>query len=409
MGKTINYKTLASIGIWIICLAGYPFDFRYALGYPFMVPIIIGFLLLSVLLIKNGLEHSIRIQRSLMLLYCCLIFFWLFQMAIRCDLSYISNIFQVLCIVIIFLAIKNFVGVYSISQQFIYFMIANCIGGTIIMLLLIVHNFPPLFQFAQHDGRLGSFYYLTFTNTVFDTGAFSIIRYSGLFDEPGNVAYGCMFALIINRLTLKSRKAELLLLILPIFTFSLAHFVTAILYILFFYWKRTKLILSLAILLTCTFIILKSTKDTDYNRIYSLTLERLEQGDDGTIKGNNREDLEQNALLYFKENPILGKGKTAFAGNTGEIGANIFFYGALYGILGYIFIYIILYYLIFFLIIKHNVILEWCDGLKCCLLIIINLFQRPDMTGIFPLFTLTIFALCVFHLYEKNSFQLKYE
>lgn len=408
MGKTINYKTLASIGIWIICLAGYPFDFRYALGYPFMVPIIIGFLLLCELLIKKGLEHSIRTQKSLMLLYCCLIFFWLFQMAIRCDLSYISNIFQVLCIIIIFLSIRNFVGVSSISQQFIYFMIANCIGGTIIMLLLIAHNFPPLFQFTQHDGRLGSFYYLTFTNTVFDTGAFSIIRYSGLFDEPGNVSYGCMFALIINRLTLKSRKAELMLLILPIFTFSLAHFVTAILYIIFFYWKRTKLILWLVILLACSFIILKSTKGTDYNRIYSLTLERLEQGDDGTIKGNNRENLKQNALIYFKENPILGKGKTAFEGNTGEIGANIFFYGALYGIVGYIFIYIIIYYLILFIIIKHNVMPEWHEGLKCCLLIIINLFQRPDMTGIFPLFSLTIFALCVFHAYEKNPIPLKY-
>ena len=404
---SIANDTMASVGVWMICMAGYPFDFTYAIGYPFMLPIMVGLALLSILLIKKSADGKICVRGSFFSLYLTLILFWAIQMAIRGDISYVSNIFQVVCIAIIYFSIINFIGIETISRQFVYFMVANCLGGTIVMLLLLIHDFPPLFQFTQHDGRTGSFYYLTFTNTYFEAAGFTVIRYSGMFDEPGTLSYGCMFALMINKLLMKNKKIEMLLLILPVFTFSLAHFVTALIYILLFYWRKTKLMIAMAIFMLSAFVLLESTKDTEYNRIYLLTLDRLKEDDSGGIKGNNRADLSELAVDYFKENPIIGKGKKYFEDRNmeGRIGG-IFFYGALYGIVGYFFIYILLYYDILFLLVNHRKMNAWIDGLKCCIIIIANLFQRPSMTGIFPLFVLTIFSLSVLNMcnIKKNEY-----
>lgn len=395
MGKCTMKSTIASICIWMIILAGYPFDFRYAFGYPFMIPILAGLSILIIMMLERKLQSYLAFN----LMYAILAVFWMLQMVCRIDEGYFSNIFQVFCIAILYLAIINFVGTEKMSRQFVHFMIANCIGGTIITLLLFFYNIPPCFQFEQHDGRTGYFYYLTFTNTAFITDSFTAIRYSGLFDEPGNVSFGCMFALILNRLLFKNRTYEMLLLILPLFTFSLAHFVTSILYVAFFYCRKMKQVFLYGILLFGLYILLNSTKDTQYDRIYKLTLARLEVDADGELAGNNRADDGEICRRYFMQRPLTGWGKTFFDEGQGKgnsvNGTNIYYNGALYGVLGYIFPYILIHYMIFSLLLKCKTGSKSLDGLKCCLLIIANLFQRSYVTSIFPLFALTLIALCI--------------
>ena len=295
--------------------------------------------------------------------------------------------FQVFCVVIIYLAIINFIGAENMSRQFVYFMIANCIGGTIITILLLVYDIPPGFQFLQHDGRTGFFYYLTFTNTVFNTDGFTIIRYSGLFDEPGTVSFGCMFALILNKLILKNRKSELLLLILPLFTFSLAHFITSVLYVLLFYWSKTKLISSFVISLLGLYLLINSTKGTEYSRIYDLTLARLEINDEGELSGNSRKDETESCLKYFKQNPIIGWGKTYFSKGEGKgdgvNGTNIYYNGALYGILGFIFPYIFIYYITLQSLLLTNKSL--CILAYILLIILMSLFIIRSVNKIMPI------------------------
>jgi hypothetical protein len=400
MGKRfMRIKTLASIGIWTICLAGYPFCMTYAFDYPFMLPLMVGLcFLLFLLIVKNYNGQSLKIDKPFIQLYIILFFFWIFQMVLRGDLSYISNIFQVLCIVTIYFAITNLVMVKSIARQYVYFMIANCIGGSIIMALLLIHNFPPLFQYLHHNGlSMASFYYLTFTNVAYDLGNYTVIRYSGLFDESGAVAFYSMFALLINKVYLKNKRIELLLIFLPMATFSLAHFVTVVFYSILFYIKRVSSLLLIVLFLGSTYILLEYSKGTEYSYIYKITLGRMQTDDSGRIKGDNRTELNENSLFFFKESPVLGKGKTFFEDKTHPIGG-IFFYGALYGIVGYIFIYIIFYYTITLCLFRNRKLAIWMDGFKCCLVIMLNLFQRPDMTNIFQLFSITLFALCIWQL-----------
>lgn len=401
---SLKKSSVASFCVWIIVLAGYPFDFRYAFGYPFMIPILCGLGVLSLMLMNDARTIGTRLNKTFFVLFATLVCFWLFQIGIRLDISYVSNIFQVFCIAVIYLAIVNYIGEESISRQFVNLMIINCIGGTIVTLLLLVHNFPPLFQFAQHDGRVGNFYFLTFTNTAFVSDSFTVIRYSGMFDEPGALSYGCMFALILNKLKLKSQKAEWLLLILPIFTFSMAHIITSILYILFFYWRKPKLIIGLCVLLLGIFFISESLKYTDYSRIYNLVSERLTNAG-GFAEGEIRGEEANICKTYFTQRPLVGWGKTFFEQGaiTGVVGTNIFYNGALYGILGFIFPYIIIIYFIIFLPLQVHAIPDALDGLKCFLLIVVNLFQRSYITSIFPLFSLTLVALCVYNMTKRNK------
>ena len=405
MGKRfVKTKTLASIGIWMICLAGYPFCMRYAFDYPFMIPLLAGLILLFLMLIiKNSYYGTINVNKTFIRLFIIILSFWLFQMTFRAEAAYISNVFQVLCILTIYLAIMNFVTADSMIKQYVFFMIINCIGGTIITVLLFIHDFPPLFQYLHHNGlSMASFYYLTFTNVAYDFGGLTIIRYSGLFDEPGAVSFYCMFALLLNKLYIKSKKNELFLLFLPMFTFSLAHFITVVVYSILFYMKRMSSLLFIVIFLTSTYCLLEYAKDTEYSHIYELTIGRLQIDSSGKIKGDNRTELNENSFVFFREEPLIGKGKTFFEDKTHPIGG-IFYYGALYGFIGYIFIYIILYHAIFVCLFQSKGIAVWMDGLKCCLVILVNLFQRPDMTNIFQMFSLTLFALCIYQLVSSGK------
>jgi len=396
----IKEETLASIGIWTICLAGYPFCMRYAFGYPFMVPLCIGLCLLIFLLFSR--RQSLSIDKVILSVFFVLLCFWILQMLFRLDIAYISNIFQVFIAAVIYLTVINFIGIKHMARQYANFMVINCICGSAIAIILLFHNFPPLFQYIPHDGRWSAFYYLTFTNVVYDLGNISIIRYSGLFDEPGTVALFSMYALLMNRIILKNKKIELLLIILPILTFSLAHIITVIIYIILFHLKRARTIVVFILLIGISYSALEYSKDTDYYRLYDMTIGRMQKDDDGRYVGDNRSNINENAKIYFKESPIFGKGKSFFENNEENIGG-ISFYGALYGIVGYIFIYIILIYMIYICVFKGGIFSIWLDGVKCCLIIIVNLFQRPDVTNVFQLFSIVLCMLCIYDVINRHE------
>ena len=392
-------STLATIGIWVVYLAGYPFCMRYAFGYPFMVPLCVGLCLLIVLLFQR---NSIKFNNTIIFLLLIIFCFWLMQMLFRTDISYVSNLFQVFIIAITYLSIINFIGIKNMAQQFSNFMIFNCICGSIIAIILLLYYFPPLFDYTTHDDRIARFYYITFTNTAYDLGSMTAIRYSGLFDEPGTLSLFSMFALLMNKIVLKKKKIELILIILPILTFSMAHFATVILYVILFKIKKIKTIVFCVIFIGISYFALEYSKDTDYSRLYKMTLGRMEKDESGKYKGDNRSDLNANALHFFKESPLFGKGKTFFENKKHPIGG-ISYFGAMYGIVGYIFMYLLFFYAIYMCLFKNGKFSIWSDGIKCCSLIAINLFQRPDTSNMFQLFALTLFIVCVTDVMSKNE------
>lgn len=377
--------------VWVIWLSAYPSVFSYVTGIPFMIPILFSLcLIIGIFLYRK----KVRYNKNHLLLFLCLFGFWFCQLIFRIDSSYVSNIFQVFTVLIVYLVLYNYLDIEDIVKQYIRFMIIISILGAISFFVVLLLNLTPSFSFLAHDGRYNNFFFLTFSNTYFPTPNGTIIRFSGVFDEPGTLTFYATYALMMNRLLLKNKKDEILLLTVPLLAMSMAYFITVFLYVLFFYIKSFK---AFFVILICTLSLLfaiQNMKGTDLHRVYQLTIERFEQDDSGELKGNNRYELIEGAKEYIKKNPLFGFGKTFFEQQENYIGANILYIGALYGVIGYIFVFIFFWYAISICLFGNRIFI---DGLKCCLIISVNYLQRPDVTNILQLSSLLLFALCIYY------------
>ena len=386
----LEQNHIAIILIWILWLVAYPFVFYSFLNNLFIIPILIALCTLILLLFK---KKKIRYNNNFIILFIGLSLFWLFQLIYRVDIAYVSNIFQLFTVLILYLTLANLVKFKMFIEIYVRVLVIvsviGCIGAFIVFFL----NLEPLFSFSSHDGRMNNFFYLTFSNTYFQVFDRTIIRFSGIFDEPGTLAFYSLYGLIFNKLILENKKYENILLIAPIFTFSIAHLLVVFVYLIFFKVKSLKIIILCIIILILSYNMILSLKNTEYERIYTLTIARFEVNETtGEFKGNNRVDLMEDALKYWEQEPILGHGKTLFENSTSYIGANIFYIGAMYGILGYLFLFIFFEYSLALCFNRNNFFLT---GVKCCLLLLIIYMQRPDVTNIFQLSNLLLFTMSI--------------
>lgn len=104
--------------------------------------------------------------------------------------------------------------------------------GTIGMFLVLAGVLEPIFRFTEMDGRSGYFFGMFTTNTY--VPAHGIIRNAGFYDEPGALACWGMFALLYNKLFVKDRKTELILIIGLLSTLSLTYYIQLAVYLLYF-------------------------------------------------------------------------------------------------------------------------------------------------------------------------------
>jgi hypothetical protein len=315
-------------------------------------------------------------------------------------MSYISNLFQIFVVFVIYLAIITFIDIKFIIEIYVRFIVIISVLGFIGAVVVFSLNLEPGFIYNAHDGRQGFFFYSTFTNTYFSMGR-SIIRFSGLFDEPGTLTFYATYALLMNKMVLKNKKYELCLLILPVFTLSIAYFIIIAFYFLLFKIKSVKTFAILILLISFFYSILQQTKGTDLDRLHKLTIQRFEKDNSGEFKGDNRSEMLENALLYMKDKPIAGHGKSYFEQNNIFIGANILYIGALYGVIGYIVLFVFLWFSCYCCMSNKKIFI---NGLKCCFILVVLFIQRPDVTNIFQLSSLLLFMLSVYsHIQCKQQ------
>lgn len=394
-------RNLVVICIWVIWLSAYPFVFYSALKSFFIIPLLISLILLGVIILLKG---KLQYNNNHMVLFALIFIFWGGQILFRIDFSYISNLFQVFTVFIIYLSLYNFVNFEWFISFYVRFLVILSVLGAIAAVCVFVLNLEPLFSIVAHDGRQNSFFYLTFSNTYFPTFDRTIIRFSGLFDEPGTLAFYVAYALVLNKLVVKNKKNELGLLIFPIFTLSAAHIAVVAVYLLLFKIRSIKVVFVVVIISLFLFNALQQTKGTDLDRFYKLTIERFEQDDSGGLKGNNRAELVGGAMKYVQSNPIFGYGKTYFEEKSIFVGANILFVGALYGIIGY-FLLFCFYWYSFVLCFNREYL--FLDGIKCCLILGLVFLQRPDVSNVFQLSNLLLFMLCIYFAQKKSILATK--
>lgn len=385
------YLNIKSAIYFFALIAGWPCVF-YLMGWlpNYQINYIVLLIVAAVYVCAKGLG-------SVPYIYNMLIFQmggWLIYSFIYADTSYLTRI--ALLLTTFFLLRMQYMDKYRLHfvKVFDGWILIQVICGTIGMILVLQGILHPLFEFKEMDYRTGYCFGLFTTNTYFN----GFVRNAGFFDEPGALAFWGVYALLLNKLFVKNRVIEYILMIGLISTLSMAYFIQLFAYLYIFYKKQFgKLIVSF-IALYLVMLSFASTNQTFYDAIFG----RFEYNEEtGSLNGDNRSDLMKNCWTIFKENPIIGIGANNMGTpemhkQYGFLGANFFYNWAADGIFGVIITYIPLIF-----IFKLRRIDPIYTGVGIILLM--GYLQRPyDSTQLlYPLMTYTM--LFQGYIHKQNN------
>ncbi len=308
-------------------------------------------------------------------------------------LSWAIGFFKGLLILLILL---TYFKIESLAKFFIKLNIV-LLGFSIIGVVLVFADIlHPLFSITSLDHRLIYFYglFATKVNLVLPSGL-NFVRPSGIYDEPGTFAFISMLCLLLNKKYFDNKKYELFLLIGTLITFSLAHIITSLLYLMIFYPpKRPKYLFLFFIIIFSTFTLLSNVKNNNQitELVYSKSIGRLEKFISGNKGLDNRQVSFDDGKYYFSQNPF-GIKPEFFESNNIKFDQNSFMGPLVYlGIIG-----IIIYLnIIFQAAWKRN---ENIYYFKFLFIIIVNLLQRPYIHQ--PIYILLIYL--IFYATDNKS------
>ena len=339
--KIKSYLNFRYFLYYFSLIAGYPCVF-FLLGWlPHYTVNYLLLLMLATLFVV--IKNEYRLPLSISTLMLTQIVTWgMYSVIHGVDTSYFTRILM-LVITYLFLEMQlsderaGFIKTYNLWLVF------QVVAGSIGFLLVLSGILHPIFEFREMDMRPGYFFGLFTTNTYFD----GLVRNAGFYDEPGALAFWGMQALLINKLFIKNKKIELLLIFGLISTLSLAYFIQVAIYIYFFYKKERRRLLPYIIAFMLAIILVSTFSEQINDAVFG----RLEYNEDtGTIAGDNRTVLMERCWRIFCDYPILGLGASDLVSQAkstyGFVGANFFYNWAADGIVGFIITYLPLFYII---------------------------------------------------------------
>lgn len=378
--KQINIHLLI---FWILLTSIMPFIFLHWPGHPHKLLFLGVMLVICLILVyRNNLKANIYpiIANIILLLYYFFANIYYGNPTLTMQLQCVSYF-------IMYLYLYNFVGIKDFVKSFIIIIILMGVGGTVILFLHLLVGVNSLFAVDYSEHHTSHFLWLTTTNIYYNLDGLRFMRYSGFFDEPGAYGLYAMYAILLNKLYFDNKKYEKLLIILPLFCFSMAFYLFIVLYILLLYFKRVHFKyfwLSLILLITLITVISNLDRSDPGNlKIYQFTVGRFVINDEGELAGNSRRGYKEIALDIFVKNPFFGDGISS--------GSSIHFLFAQYGLIGAFWSNI--HWIVYFLL-----ILQYSSGsnkvlhLKILFLILISYYHRP---GLNPL--IVVLSFCFMH------------
>lgn len=376
-----KYIRWNSILFFFSFIAGWPCVF-YLMGWlpDFQVNFIILFVFALVTVLLKRRLRTPKIIRNFVLFQVLAWFFYFLLHGF--DTSYFTRIFYLLLVYLILELQVQSKDKMLFVKTFNFWIVAQVAMGLLGFVLVICGVLKPIFEFVEMDSRTGYFFGLFTTNTYF----LYFVRIAGFFDEPGTLACWGIFALLFNKLFFDNKKVEILLCVGLFTTISLAYFIQLIAYLILFYQSSKKKILSYIIAcigLLCLF-------STISDEINDATFGRMQYDKStGTIEGDNRSDLVENAKVVFRSYPIFGAGARNLV-KIGKkkgvfMGANAYTNLATDGVVGSIIMLVPLLYL-------YHLRKYWKELGYAVVVIAVGLLQRPyDPTQfIFPLIIYTL-------------------
>jgi hypothetical protein len=312
------------------------------------------------------------------------------------DSSYLTRIFLVL-ITYCLLATqynkdksKEFVRLYN------FWLLAQAISGTIGVILVFAGRLQPLFIFDEMDLRPGYCFGFFATNAYVD----GLIRNAGFYDEPGALACWGVYALLLNKLFIKSKLMEVLLIISLLSTLSMAYFIQLFVYLILFYHTKLKKLLPLGVIIVGGLYYLASYNEKMNSAIWGRFVYNAQTG---SFSGDNRSDLFAACRAIFLDHPITGIGaknllRPEIGHKYGFVGANFYTTLASDGIIGLIVAYLPLIFL--FILGRKNKEYGYA-----AIILFIGFLQRPyDSTQL--LFPLSVYTMLMYaYIQSRDDFR----
>lgn len=382
--------------LWITLTSTAPFIFYSWPFHPYKLLTFVGLFLMSVQIVikKDKKIFDFRIFSVITLQ----ISYYVFASFYHNDFSNLNLCIQLISLFVIVTYINGFIGFRKFVKSYIDIMLVMAIGGTLIFFIHLLIGVKPLFIVQYSASGKSYFLWLTTANIFLDDFNIRILRYSGFFDEPGTFALFSFFAIILNKIYFQNKRIELWLIILTVFTLSIAFYVSMIVYFVFFYLTRSNLrniVIIITVLSVASFYIIKNKEDSAIGKLYEFTFKRFEVNDSG-LTGDNRVELSKHDKTVFYEYPVLGAGSTKM-----EIyGSNFFAVFAQYGIIGSLFYYAFLVYFVLQIIMMNRK--DRFFYFRILILLLINFYSRPELSSVF---TLLIFISIIYQIRNKAIFQ----
>lgn len=216
-----------------------------------------------------------------------------------------------------------------------------------------------------------------------DTWSSDFVRPSGWFDEPGSFANVVLLFLIYNRVRIRSKKIEIILLLGGCLSLSFAYFVILTLYIMFFLLQRKYIKYIIVALFSIALFYVYEPTEGFGGYVWNKTFGRVEdisRNEDSSRNFNEAFAAFQDFFITGESNEVI---KQKYPDATKE---TIWFMLANQGLFGSIFYYFFIFLIILKLGKENKMRREYWLLL---FLFAINLLQRP--VYLFPLYLLLIY------------------
>ena len=384
MGFNSVRNVIIESTIFVTLLLAYPFVICQMVSVP-SLKIVYGFSAVLVLILSLSYKKNIHLPQPLKI--CLLLHLLLFVvlLIIHSDIGFIEAFSFALFSYIYVWSLQKTSGLKSFFVKYNVIICLMSLAGLVAFILVFLELIDPLFTFENRDGRNAWCFGLTCTNVYIG----NIIRASGYFDEPGALAYWGVFSLLINRLFIKNKYVEIGLIIGLIFTLSMAYFIQLFCYVLLFYRKKKKALITVSVFLSLIGFFGYTLGTTDSDVLYRLTFNRFDKAKEGDT---NRTGISmEHAIQMFQENPILGVGVTKM--KTANAGDNPYESLACYGLFGS--------FLLYFPLIMILTLRRGKEFTYAVIILFIGYLQRPFHPQLIHFFMIYSFlTLCY---YEKKK------
>jgi hypothetical protein len=382
----IKYDEIQSVLLLLLPLSLIPFILSYASIVPKYSTL---FLLIPMffLFMKNNTIYNNLYSRLMIFIIIFQVFYSGIEALRIVEFGTIARMGNYIVILLMYYIVLSIGNVNKLASLYINMIVFISAFSIISFILAATGLVKPEIAFYRNADEPIYHIFLSFTGVVYEINNHYLIRPAGLFMEPGGLGLYVLYALLLNKVIIKSKKIELYLSIAGFMSFSFAFYISFFIYS-FFTFNKYRMFKFYSLLFLFGLIVY-SLRDniTIFNTLNELFFSRFSFSIDNGLQGlQTRESMNATSWSSLANAPFFGSIKSY-----GNIHASIGGFFVEHGIVG-TFIYMLNIILLCVIFVKYIINNSYYKLLVIPCLILLSFYHRPFINHIlFNLFIIILF------------------